>query len=235
MTDQATSSSSKTKLILPILLLALAGGAVALRFLPKPDQPKQPTEAVAAKPAPPASPPIAKAPAKPTPVPNLQVLAEQAAAPPALTKEQAEEEEETEESQIAQAKVWLESLNPEERVQGAEQLAAYPTKEAESLLVRALSGDTEADVRSTAAMSLGYVENPSKETIDALLGAVEDADEEVSINALSTLEDYLLNEEEGSPGFRILLSQLKSKLRSQSLSRETRETLQGILEDAEPN
>lgn len=231
MTAQS-SPSPKTALIALVLTLIIAGIALALHFAPQGIQTRESTAASTPVPAPAA--PVVKVPVKPAPSVDLTSLAERAAAPPALTQVQAQEEEETEEAQVAQARVWLESLNPEERVQGAEQLAAYPTREAEKLLVHALVNDAEAEVRNTAAMSLGYVEKPSEETIHALLAAVEDADEEVSINALSTLEDYLLNEEEGSPGYKKLLGQLKSKAHSHSLSQETRETLKGILEDLHP-
>ncbi len=115
--------------------------------------------------------------------------------------------------------------------EGAEQLGAYPTKEAEAALLQALTADSEADVRSAAAQSLGYVEKPTEGTLNGLMSALEDTNEDVRLNALSTLEDFLLGSEENSKRYKKILAGLKSKGEGRSVPQDTRDAIREVLQD----
>jgi signal recognition particle GTPase len=147
-----------------------------------------------------------------------------------------EAEEPDEQAQVAAALAQLYNASDvSQRIEGAEQLGAYPTPEAESALAQVLGSDSNADVRSAAAQSLGYVEKPTDTTLNALAGALEDQNEEVRMNALSTLEDFLLGADEGSSIHNKVLTELKSRKASQTVPKETREAIKEILEDQASN
>lgn len=156
---------------------------------------------------------------------------------PNLTPEESEVEAEddlTEREQVEAALTQLGSTEVEQRIEGAEQLGAYPTKEAEQALTQVLTGDSSAEVRNAAAQSLGYVEKPTDTTIAALFGALEDQSDEVRGSALSTLEDFMLGSEEGSKRYKKVLAGLKLKLDSRSVPEDTRNAIREILEDLAP-
>lgn len=157
--------------------------------------------------------------------------------PPPTSAEPVEEAEEPDEqAQVAAALAQLYNASDvSQRIEGAEQLGAYPTPEAESALAQVLGSDSNADVRSAAAQSLGYVEKPTDTTLNALAGALEDQNEEVRMNALSTLEDFLLGADEGSSIHNKVLTELKSRKASQTVPKETREAIKEILEDQASN
>lgn len=198
--------------------------------------------------APAPNPPIAESPkqtADQTPAPPPAVSPPQPVAPtvplqppaPVITdlpppeSESDEEEAATEKEQVDAALAQLASPEAEQRIEGAEQLGAYPTKEAEQALTQALSGDTDAEVRNTAAQSLGYVEKPTDATLAALFGALEDQNEDVRGSALSSLEDFLLGSDEGSKRYKKLLAGLQARLDSRSVSEDTRTAIRDILQD----
>ncbi|WP_348759924.1 HEAT repeat domain-containing protein [Candidatus Methylocalor cossyra] len=133
--------------------------------------------------------------------------------------------------ELVAARQQLASSDPAQRVEGAEQLGAYPTKEAEDLLVQALASDTSAEVRSAAAQSLGYVEKPSDHTLSALLSALEDQDEDVRNSALSTLEDFLTASDEGSRRYQGILAGLRAKAAARSVPPDVREAINDILQE----
>lgn len=146
-------------------------------------------------------------------------------------EEMAEDDEALEREQINAALAQLSSADTAQRVEGAEQLGAYPTREAEAALLQVLVSDSEADVRSAAAQSLGYVEKPTDATLNGLLSALEDQNEDVRLNALSTLEDFLLGSEENSKRYKKILAGLKTKADARSVPQETRDAIHDILQD----
>ena len=87
---------------------------------------------------------------------DLSLRLEKMAAPPFLSPEEIEEAIRTDEEQVAYAREWLESADPHQRVNGAEQLSAYPTAQAKELLVETLANDIDPEVRSAAARSLEF-------------------------------------------------------------------------------
>jgi hypothetical protein len=221
--------SPKRISFLVLALLAIAT-AVALFTRPAPEAPP-----VAATPAPLAAKPREATPppktTPPTPA-QMQAMAQSAQQPPPHPLIEIEEEDErTEKEQVDAALAQLGSADPEQRVEGAEQLGAYPTKEAEQGLVQALSSDAEASVRDAAAQSLGYVEKPSDATITALFSALEDTNEDVRSSALSTLEDYLAMGDEDSRRYRKIMGGLKAKATARSTPDDMREGIRDILAD----
>lgn len=167
-----------------------------------------------------------------TPPPiDLSVLAQRASNPPVLTPEQIEEDKRIDNEQVALAGEWLRSINPRQRIDGAEQLSAYPTAEAEKLLVDALVTDIAPEVRSAAAQSLAAFERPTQAAVAALLAAVEDENEDVRLSALNTLENIAAGEETGSPRYKKILAGLKKAAKSGRVPSETREAIRDFLQD----
>lgn len=136
--------------------------------------------------------------------------------------------------QVADAATSLRDARPEERIIGAEQLAAYPTPEAEQLLVHALKTDAEADVRRTAADSLREIEKPDRTTLGALLQALEDEAETVQQSALDTLTYHIQRLDSDSKSYRKLMASLKKKLKTKTLAADVRDDLKAFLDDQNP-
>lgn len=227
--------SIKWILILTALFLGATGVVVYIGLNPEEPAPSAPV-AEAPPPAtkPPAQPPAPPAmAAKPAPTPpTAQIPPSQGAAPSATPAPEVEQsDEEIEREQVAAALAQLASPEAAQRVEGAEQLGAYPTKEAEAALTQALSADADADVRNAAAQSLGYVEKPTDATLNALFTALEDQNEDVRLSALSTLEDFMLGSDEGSKRYKTILNGLKSRQDTRSIPQDTREAIHDILQD----
>ena len=147
-----------------------------------------------------------------------------------LTSEQIREEKRIHDEQVEKAGKWLESIDPAERLAGAEQLAAYPTPEAQSLLVKALETDLDPEVRRAAAMSLGYFKTPKEKTIQVLLAAVENPAAEVRSAALETLEQYFADEtEERSARSEHIVKGLKALFKSKHTLQDIREDIWDLL------
>ncbi|MGZ8245525.1 HEAT repeat domain-containing protein [Methylomagnum sp.] len=223
--------SIKWILLLTVLFLSATGVVVYIGL-----NPEAPAPTVAATP-----PPVAKKPepAPPAPPPKPDT-APPATTPPAATPQAAapapvpeveQSDEEIEREQVAAALAQLASAEAAQRVEGAEQLGAYPTKEAEVALTNTLGADADADVRNAAAQSLGYVEKPTESTLSALLSALEDQNEDVRLSALSTLEDFMLGSDEGSKRYKMILGGLKSRQDTRSIPQDTREAIHDILQD----
>jgi HEAT repeat protein len=170
----------------------------------------------------------------PPPV-DLSALAERAGNPLVLTPEQIEEDKRMDNEQVALASEWLRSIDPRQRIDGAEQLSAYPTAEAEILLVNALVTDIDPEVRSAAAQSLDAFERPTEKTLTALLIAVEDENEDVRMSALATLENIVAAEENGSARYKRILAGLKKKAASRRIPAETREAIRDFVRDQMTN
>lgn len=165
---------------------------------------------------------------------ELIALAEKASSPPPLTPEEIEEDARMDDEQVALARQWLESADSRQRVDGAEQLSAYPTPEAEMLLAGALATDPDPAVRSAAAQSLDAFEHPMEKTIFALLAAVEDENEDVQMSAWAALETIASNEESDSARFKKIVTGLKKKLASPRLAAETKQAILEFLKDQAP-
>ena len=142
-----------------------------------------------------------------------------------------EEETESEREEINMALAEMGSAEVERRVEAAEQLGAYPTTEAELALIQALTSDSSAEVRSAAAQSLGYVENPSDAALEGLFSALDDQIGDVRESALSALEDFLLGSDEGSERYKRVREGLRLKMESRSVAANTRRSIREILED----
>lgn len=162
--------------------------------------------------------------------PDLRELAGRlgaGAAPP--TPEQIAEEQRIEREQVAAALASLRGADADERVSGAQQLGAYPTREAEQGLAEALAGDKSGAVRAAAAQSLAFVKEPRPRGVKTLLGAVLDSDPEVRAAAIDTLQGYLNGLDPESQAFRQIRKGLAGLARSGRLDRDTRATLRELL------
>jgi hypothetical protein len=177
----------------------------------------------------------AKAPAVQAKIPDFRELAMQQGGTLEPTEAQLKEEKAIENSQVATAGQWLASANAQQRHDGAEQLSAYPTVEAEKMLLKALSSDADPAVRSTAAESLSAFETLSAEAITGLLAAMDDDNQNVQFNALSTLQNQVANEENNSKRYQMIMRGLKKKLKSTHLSEEMRNTVRGFIDDQQPS
>lgn len=217
--------------ILVLALLLLTATTATLLFMPDSDAPapnappaETPPMAVQPPPAPKAQPVPPPAQAAPSPAPATPT-------PPPPETAAEEDDEQIEKEQVNAALAQLASGDPAQRLEGAEQLGAYPTKEAEAALQQVLAGDSDPEVRNAAAQSLGYVEKPTEATLNGLFAALEDQSEDVRLSALSTLEDFLLGTEEGSKRYKKILSGLQAKVDSRSVPEETRGAIRDILQD----
>lgn len=214
------------------LAVALVLLAAVLWFLSLPPSPQWVPKSLAmyevSKPPAKASSPDAS----PVHLPDLRVLAGRLGAGTVLpTPEQIAEERRVEQEQVADALRSLKSSDVDERVGGVQQLAAYPTKEAEKRVAEALAGDKSAAVRVAAALSLLSFKAPHRNSVKVLLEAVLDRDAAVRAAALDTLQGYLNGLDPESKAFRQVRKGLAGLATSGRLSRETRATLRELLAD----
>jgi hypothetical protein len=153
----------------------------------------------------------------PVPLPDLRTLAMNlnggASAP--LTPAQLAEEKRMVGDQVGLAITWLKSTSVQTRIEGAEQLGAYPSTESTVALTAALHKDSTPEVRLTAVQSLSQSEMPDTATVKALLNAIADSDEQVASTALDALAAYL---EASTPG-SARATQIRKGLRAQSKNR----------------
>lgn len=162
---------------------------------------------------------------------DLSEVAARLTLQPPLTKEQLDEDARMEAEQVSIAAGWLHSADPEVRVGGAEQLAAYPTVEAEQLLRHALRTDPNPDVRSAAAQGLKRFKAPTDDTISALLTSLADPAPDVRSAVLLTLEGLVSREASGLHRPANILRRLKAKRQDAGLDRETRKAILALLQD----
>ena len=143
--------------------------------------------------------------------------------------EQQAEERRAAAEQVKLARTWLKSTSVQSRIDGAEQLGAYPTAEAEKALVDHLRSDPSPEVRVAAANSLGFFNAPSEAATQALVRALEDHNADVGAAALSTLE-IVLQAAESDPGrARQLHKKIRQAVRSRKIDAEIREQLRSLL------
>lgn len=149
------------------------------------------------------------------------------------TPQQLEEEQQVEREQINAARASLNEADPEQRISGAEQLSAYPTPEAEKLLTESLANDLSSEVRAAAAESLDSFEKLDENTVQALLTALEDPDEDVRENALGTLQGVRdrLEGDGKIKGAKKILAGLKRKSKSPQVPAETQREIKDYLSD----
>lgn len=145
------------------------------------------------------------------------------------SEELSPEDAEVEREQIQEAMKLLSSPTETERVEAVEQLGAYPNPQTEVTLTQILAGDSSADVRNAAALSLGSLENPSPATISTLMGGLKDASEDVRYSALSTLEDFLLSQEENTPLYINIRNGLESMSQTGGMPEDLKESIAEVL------
>ena len=202
-----------------LVMWASLSGTISLTDPPEKSMP-QPE-----KPALPAKPPV-----------DLSLIAERMrSGGQYLTPEQVREETELRNEQVKAAEGSLDSVDIEERIAGAEQLAAYPTPEGEKLLNKALEGDMEQEVRQAAAVSLGYVKKPKSETISLLLLSLRDPAEEVRSAALETLSRYFAHDERGANQANQIVKGLKKAAKSNRTPPDIREDIRNWLKEQSVN
>ena len=141
------------------------------------------------------------------------------------------DEAQIEREQIAEALSHLSSQKEEERIEAVEQLGAYPSPDTEATLSQLLTTDSNPEVRNAAALSLGSLDVPSNETLASLLTALDDQSEDVRFSALSTLEDFMLGQDEDSQTYKRIRSGLSAKVDSQSLSEDLKDSIKEVLKD----
>jgi len=160
--------------------------------------------------------------AKPLPLEQKLI----SAAPSATATDDTNEKEEN-----ARSQGLLSSKNDEQRIEGLELLGAYPSPMNEAILIRYLRSKENPEIRSTAAISLSTLENPTTSTIDGLLDTLEDPSEDVRFSALSTLEEYLTMEENNSSIHRHIQAGLRAKLQSKRLQVDIEKEIDDIVRD----
>jgi HEAT repeat protein len=214
--------SHLTPLLWIVLLLIPATVLIKLMSFPAPTQDND--QGTPQKPAP--------APAAIMPdLPRLAAQANKKA--PARSTEAVEEEKRVIQEQVEAARVWLNDANPEQRLTGAEQLSAYPTPEAEKLLSEALSRDPAPSVRAAAAQSLKFFKRVQVDTLQILLAALEDADEEVRFTAQKTLQRQYSRMRKKPSEAKALLENFRKQAESPRVSKETKASIMDFVHDRE--
>ncbi|HWP00857.1 MAG TPA: HEAT repeat domain-containing protein [Methylococcus sp.] len=167
------------------------------------------------------------------PPPDYGLLAErlQALAQRQPTPEEWEEEREYNREQALALAPDLHDPSAEKRIETAEQLGAFPSEEAEVLLIETLAGDPDPDVRVAAVQSLENFEHLGDKAIAALLGALEDENEDVRMGTLTLLENLVSSEVQGSARYKKIVAGLKKKARSRNTPGETRRAIRAFLGD----
>lgn len=158
----------------------------------------------------------------------------QAPPPSGVFTDPTAEDLEIEREQIQEAMKMLSSPTETERVEAVEQLGAFPNPQTEATLTQILAGDSSPDVRNAAALSLGSLEAPSPATISTLLGALKDQSEDVRYSSLSTLEDFLLSQEEDSTLYQSIRGGLEEVAKTSGLQEELQESISEVLKAQNP-
>lgn len=203
------------------LTLVSAGVALAVALLRAPGSGQGAAPVAAVPPAPRPDMP------RPPDLPALMARLGNGGAPP--TPEQLAEQKRMVDGQVADAVALLDSGDAAQKVEAAEQLAAYPTPAAERRLARALAEEKAPDVRAAAARALAQVANPEPASVAALLGAVPAPGDEPQAAALQTLATYLNRLDPGSARFRDIRSGLGKLAQSKRLSAEHRQAVRELL------
>lgn len=187
---------------------------------PTPPEPVPPAAEIPMQPAPQAPPKQLNPPAPP---PNLQALSAGLKA-----KKEPEAEMEAEpivDRQIRSAQKELKSADIGTRVDAIDQLAAYPTKASEQLLVSTMQTNNNEEIRISAADALSSVRHPNKATVSALIVAASANNYELRDAALMTLDIYINREPYGSKRTKTILQDLRGTLKRKQLSSIAREDI----------
>ncbi len=172
-------------------------------------------------------------PSAPTlPPPNLPALA--AALNGASAADSEEEDSQTLDLQVQSAREELNSADVDTRLGAIEQLAAYPTREAEQLLTTVLQTDSDDDLRTAAATALSSLRDPGRESVAALSLASIDQNETLRQSALTTLEIYITREAYGSTRTVTILRELERLLKQRKLAASTKEELIEFIREHKP-
>ena len=125
----------------------------------------------------------------------------------------------------------VKSAEDKERIEGVEQLVAYPSVESEMKLTQLLLTDSNSEVRNAAALSLVSIKSPSYATIDDLISALEDESKDVRFSALSTLQDYVLRQENNLEYGQKIQSELTYKIGNKNFPDDTRDAINEMLKE----
>jgi len=147
------------------------------------------------------------------------------------TPEEIAEDKAFEAEQIEEAKRSLLDLDIEKRIEGLEQLTAYPSPQSEQLMLDILKKDMSDEMRASAADYLSYIEEPSLATQDALIQALNDSNEDVRNNALNTVQSYIYALDEDSASAKRIVDLLKKQARNEQLPADMRESIKEYLID----
>jgi len=189
--------------------------------------PPEPAPPIAEIPKQPAPPPPAPAPVAPPP--NLQSLS-------AGLKANNEPKAETNsdpivDRQIRSAQKELKSADIGTRVDAIDQLAAYPTKASEQLLVSTMQTNNNEEIRISAADALSSVRHPNKTTVSALIVAASANNYELRDAALMTLDIYINREPYGSKRTKTILQDLRGRLKRKQLTSIAREDIADFISE----
>lgn len=174
---------------------------------------------------------------KPNPVipdPALLVERYQSAQQYQPSSEQLAEDVAFNSQQLAQAKQWLDDLDPAQRLIGAEQLGAYPSPEAEKLLLQTLSKEDDQSVRIAAINSLAYMPSLSRAAQKTLIATLQDHNVEVHNAALTTLQVLLVKPDMSPAMLKQTVAALKQTLRAKRTPPDMRESIHDFLLDQFP-
>lgn len=149
--------------------------------------------------------------------------------PPSAAADAGIDDAKIERQQVADALKKLTSALESDRIEAVEQLGAYPTPDTETTLTKVLATDTSADVRNAAALSLGSLEAPSAATLSTLLAAIKDPSDDVRFSALSTLEDFMLGQDEDAPIAKTIRGGLDALIQSNSLPDDLKDSIREVL------
>lgn len=172
------------------------------------------------------NPPPAAGPPAP---PDLAALAAGLGAGLAPMPDQAAEQRRLVDRQVAAASHMLDSPEAEAQIAGAEQLAAYPTPEAERALLRFLDAPRRAEAQVAALRALMAFKEPEAATVALLLKAVEWRGEGVQAAALASLSAYLDHLDPGSARFREVYRGLEGAARSKRVEPAVRQGIRDML------
>lgn len=125
----------------------------------------------------------------------------------------------------------VKSAEDKERMEGVEQLVAYPSVESEMKLTQLLLTDSNSEVRNAAALSLVSIKSPSYATIYDLISALEDESKNVRFSALSTLQDYILRQKDNFEYGQKIQSELNYKIKNKNFPNDTRDAINQMLKE----
>lgn len=189
---------------------------------PTPPEPAPPTAAIPKQPVSPPPTSVASS-------PNLQGLSSGLKAP--KKTEAKTKAAPIVDRQIRSAQKELKSADIGTRVDAIDQLAAYPSKASEQLLVSTMQTNNNEEIRISAADALSSVRHPNKATVSALIVAASANNYELRDAALMTLDVYINREPYGSKRTKTILRDLRGTLKRKQLSSIAREDIADFISE----